>query len=127
MIDGSPNLLLAVLKSVSCESVNEYYDRCYRVVSGQGYRNDLRKGFVHQCASHFMKNASRVCNKYYSTNRKDALYWLGQLVICNNLKDLEILVYHIAVLTLSERNIPLVVKSYNYLQYKIEQAECEDL
>ena len=123
MIDGSAMLLLAVLFCFTGEFVENYFMRCYRVVTGGAQAKDLNKLFVHQCASHFIKNASRKCRKLYRANFHEGMYWIGILLKSTNIEEIDSIIYLLAILLLSEKSNDDVFDSYQKMQEKIGMKE----
>ena len=123
MIDGSAMLLLAVLFCFTGEFVENYFMRCYRVVTGGAQAKDLNKLFVHQCASHFIKNASRKCRKLYRANFHEGMYWIGILLKSTNIEEIDSIIYLLTILLLSEKSNDDVFDSYQKMQEKIGMKE----
>ena len=127
MIDGSPTLLLACLRAFNCETVPEYLNRCFRIVTGSASEYDFKKTMLHTCASHFMKNASKICRKYYKHHFRDAMYWIGLLLQSTNLKVIDSIVESITIITHSDFTTDLVKKHYEKLKSQIEQVDYDSL
>ena len=123
MTDGSATLMLASLRAFNCECVPDYFNRCYRIVTGAAKPDDFKKALVHCCASHFMKNAAKICRKYYSSNFRDAMYWLGLLLQSSNLTDIDETVESLTVVTHSEFTTGLVKLHYQKLKRQVERLE----
>lgn len=115
MIDGSATLLLSVLKTFTGESVSKYYQRCYRIIDNKALADDINQLFVHQCASHFIKNASRKCRKLCPKHFKNSMYWLGALVKANSIKEIDNIVFNIAIILLSKTTNQRVRDSFQKL------------
>ena len=59
-IDLSWASLHSCLRGLYDESIEQYFDRCWRIVTFEARGNDIEKGIVHFCTSHLMNT---VCRK----------------------------------------------------------------
>jgi len=66
IIDGSMALWNGVLKAMCGTGRLEYYNRCYRIATGNPNTSDLNKTIVVNCYSHAMKAAKMLCMKHCS-------------------------------------------------------------
>jgi hypothetical protein len=64
IIDRSMVLLLSILHVYNSESLQDYLERTFRIVTGSGTVNDFRKVSPHACTSHVMHSASKNCKKW---------------------------------------------------------------
>ncbi|KAL2096818.1 hypothetical protein ACEWY4_006025 [Coilia grayii] len=73
--DRSVVLLNSSLKFLNSESMQNYLQRCWRIVNGLANDNDFKLTTLRTCKSHLMKQASELCKKQYSI--KDNRYMVG--------------------------------------------------
>ena len=64
IIDHSMVLLLSILHVYNSESLQDYLERTFRIVTGSGTVKDFRKVSPHACTSHVMHSASKNCKKW---------------------------------------------------------------
>ena len=64
IIDHSMVLLLSILHVYNSESLQDYLEHIFRIVTGSGTVKDFRKVSPHACTSHVMHSASKNCKKW---------------------------------------------------------------
>ena len=64
IIDRSMVLLLSILHVYNSESLQDYLERTFRIVTGSGTVKDFGKVSPHACTSHVMHSASKNCKKW---------------------------------------------------------------
>ena len=64
IIDRSMVFLLSILHVYNSESLQDYLERTFRIVTGSGTVKDFRKVSPHACTSHVMHSASKNCKKW---------------------------------------------------------------
>ena len=58
-VDHSKSMIKAVLHEFSGESLFQYLDLAYRIVHGNGKKDDFSRTFIHVCAYHFLEMGKR--------------------------------------------------------------------
>ncbi len=79
--DFSMALILSVLKCYNTETLNDYLDRTWKILSGHGTNNDLKKTVLHVCLAHVMKNVkSKLKDHLSKRNLEFCMYFFGLLI-----------------------------------------------
>ena len=93
MTDFSWAIILACLKQFCNESITDYLDRSYRLITGIATQNDLGKTLLHVCSSNMMKlNKKHAVGKKSPAGTKKsqvhfAMQFFGRLMHCTTLAD----------------------------------------
>nr|XP_039252651.1 uncharacterized protein LOC120329920 isoform X1 [Styela clava]XP_039252659.1 uncharacterized protein LOC120329920 isoform X1 [Styela clava] len=108
MIDGSMAMWNAVLKSYCGETRVDYYNRCFRIVSGNPILHDFKLPIIQNCYSHAMRAAQIMCLKHFPVNVTIAMAWMSKFFNCKTLGELDMLVENFYVVTNLRRNTEYV-------------------
>ncbi|KAJ8050506.1 hypothetical protein HOLleu_03735 [Holothuria leucospilota] len=106
--DRSLPLLIASLMVFAGESLREFMERSWRIVSGRASETDLYGLIIHSGLSHFMKDCKDNCKKYYRKEHQ----WFGitffrLLAAFNRLDEVRRLFYSICIVLRAEYQSPL--------------------
>ena len=63
VLDRSLVLLISFLEVYNHETLAQYLDRCFKIVSGEGEQDDLLMLFPHACKAHMMKSGKDLARK----------------------------------------------------------------
>ncbi|KAL2081754.1 hypothetical protein ACEWY4_023607 [Coilia grayii] len=120
--DRSVVLLNSSLKVLNSESMQNYLQRCWRIVNGLANDNDFKLTTLRTCKSHLMKQASELCKKQYSI--KDSRYMVGMymfslLVNSKNIQEICSIVYDVCIVLGSVSISKAVEESINKIKYSV--------
>ncbi|PIK36871.1 putative poly [Apostichopus japonicus] len=106
--DRSLPLLVSSLKVFSGETMKQYLERSWRIVSGVASDEDLNGMVVHSGLCHFMKDGKEYCRKYYKKENS----WFGMclfrlLAEVRVLQDFRKLMYSICIVLRAEVYSPI--------------------
>lgn len=106
--DRSLPLLVSSLKVFSGETMKQYLERSWRIVSGVASDEDLNGMVVHSGLCHFMKDGKEYCRKYYKKENS----WFGMclfrlLAEVRVLQDFRKLMYSICIVLRAELYSPI--------------------
>ena len=82
VIDRSLVLLIAFLKEYNNETVKDFINRAFKLVTKQEDTKGMlcqAKVNPHACTSHVMKDAKQLCSRYVTKRECDVLYTLAKL------------------------------------------------
>ena len=120
MVDGSMAMWNAVLRAFTNETRIDYYNRCWRIVTGKACANDLKKTFFQNCLSHAMRAAKILVGKYYKrAYRNVALFWIGKLFSVSTFDQLDSVMESIIVVTNCENSSGFVKNHFEKLKHGI--------
>ena len=68
--DFSWAIILACIREFSMESLTEYLNRTYRIITGKALHEDLHKTFIHICLAHVMNMNRREALKIFKRTQK---------------------------------------------------------
>lgn len=98
VLDDSAALLKScVMSFASCESVNEYIQKCYLVLNGQ--KEALPPCFIRLDISHFVKNLHRL-DLFKKIDRRVSKFYLcciGVMIKCESFEDIKNITTHILI------------------------------
>ncbi|KAJ8017929.1 Ubiquitin carboxyl-terminal hydrolase 36 [Holothuria leucospilota] len=125
--DRSLPLLVSSLKVFSGETMKQYLQRSWRIVSGEASNADLNGMVIHSGLSHFMKDGKEYCRKYYKKENA----WFGmslfRLLAAVRLKQEFVqLLYSICIVLRAEHYSPLCRLHMKKLLNMIRQRESSD-
>ena len=88
-IDFSMALLTSVLKAVNVETLEDYLNRCWRILNGSASSVDFKKTTVHICLAHIMNNMKRKIKDVQKKNLEYMLFFIGLLINCKTLTQMK--------------------------------------
>ncbi len=126
-VDNSWAIILALLRCFNVETLVEYLNRCYNIVSGNANNCDFKKTIIHICLAHTMKSFKKRLLAVYKSNFSFGMYCLSLMANASTLNDLKELILDISILLLSKDVSPAVEVSGKRMELKINSfnVDCE--
>ena len=118
-IDNSWAIILALLRCFNVETLAEYLNRRYNIVSGNANNCDFQKTIIHICLAHTMKSFKKRLLAVYKSNFSFGMYCLSLMANASTLNDLKELIFDISVLLLSKDLSSAVEVSGKRMEVKI--------
>eukprot|EP00112_Aurelia_sp_Birch-Aquarium-sp1_P016905 Seg387.10 transcript_id=Seg387.10/GoldUCD/mRNA.D3Y31 product="hypothetical protein" protein_id=Seg387.10/GoldUCD/D3Y31 len=129
MVDNSYAIILACLHEFNNETLQQYIDRAYRIVTGKAQSSDMKQTLLHICYAHTMKwnkvmlekmikkRPGRPCHEV-----KDFLMrFFARLVECKTLDELTNLVEHGIIVLRSKFVTATVTNAVKYITDSINE------
>lgn len=114
-VDHSMAIIVALIKSFNVETLDEYLNRCWRVVNEEARDTDKSKTVIHICLAHFMNSMKRKLLKISKTNFSFIMHCLGLLASCKSFAHMHTLLYNFLIVLRSRFVTDLLITSYNNL------------
>ena len=120
-MDRAMAFIMAILAEFNHESVKEFLDRCWRIVTGKALDNDIdHKMTPHACASHVMKDVKKLCKKHYAGNMEYGLYSFSTLLNAHTLEEAEGALFDLAVILQGKQLTPEVKEASERMHKRIK-------
>ena len=130
--DMSWSIIKAALRVFNNESIDEYCQRSYTIVTGNGTSKELptmvSKTFIHLCLSHVMNSFSIRSKRYFKRiERTFVMYCCSLLANADPWGSFKETFHHIIVVLLSATTNNDYHSSYVYLKQKISKTGEDEL
>lgn len=125
-MDRAMAFILALLAEFNNESVKEFLDRCWRIVSGNALDNDIEQKMIpHACAFHVMRGAKKSCKKFYPGNMEYGLYSFSTILNACSLDEVEEALFDMAVVLQGRKLTPEVIEASERMHQRINDLSKE--
>ena len=121
--DISRVLQTAVLLEYNGETIDQYCDRMYTLITEKQEAVDSEKTFIQLCSNHLLAQMKRTLIRLTISEKHFVMRILGRLIECKNLSELTSLVIAFYRVTMAEYTFEYLTKSLTHLNNAVNDFQ----
>ena len=121
--DNSRVLQTAVLLEYNGETIDQYCDRMYTLITEKQEEMETEKTFMQLCSNHLLAQMKRTLIRLKISEKHFVMRILGRLIECKNLSGLKSLVIAFYSVTMAEYAFEYVTKSLTHLNNAVNEFQ----
>ena len=121
IVDNSRVLQTAVLLEYNGETIDQYCDRMYTLITEKQEAVETEKTFIQLCSNHLLAQMKRTLIRLKISEKHFVMRILGRLIECKNLSELTSLVIAFYSVTMAEYAFEYVTKSLTHLNTAVNE------
>ncbi|CAF4730871.1 unnamed protein product, partial [Rotaria sp. Silwood2] len=108
--DRAQVFLIASLRIWNNETMNDFLNRAYRIITSNATDSDLQKTNIHACLAHVLLDARNIINKYIPERFRNFAMWCIALLVntsvwCEFMNNWQLICFVFLELHLGEKHI----------------------
>ena len=129
VLDFSMALIQAALQEFTNESIHQYLDRTYRILTGGATQYDLQKSILHVCSFHVMRMCRRNAQRYRNREQSEssqvhfAMHLVGRIIQCKSLDEVASIIERAVVVMKTKYATSKMKEALQWLQESINTFE----